>query len=171
MLRGFDVYMKSIAPNFEGVDPAGKSFELYKALKKSAILLIFYRGYWCNHCREQLAEISNHLKDFEDASVVPVAVSADRPLEASLMINFLSLTFPVLPDSDWKIFGLYGFTRPEDQKNILPAAFLIDKDKKIIYSHIGKDYLDRPPVETLINEASKHTASRPKHKSNFVSML
>lgn len=147
-----------IAPNFEGMDPLGKSFKLYKALKKSAVLLVFYRGYWCNHCREQLAEIRNHLKDFEAAGVIPVAISADRPLEASLMINFLNLSFSVLPDSDWEIFGLYGFARPDDQKNILPAVFIINQEKIITYKFVGKNYTDRPSIETLINEASKHTA-------------
>jgi peroxiredoxin len=152
--------MKLIAPNFKTADPSGKDFELYRELRKRAVLLVFYRGYWCDHCREQLSEINEHLGDFKRLAINVVAVSADRPLEASLIINFLGLAFPVIPDPDWKIFGLYGFTRPENQKEILPAVFLIGKDKKIVYSYIGKDYRDRPPIETLINKASKHTALR-----------
>ena len=71
------------------------------------------------------------------------------------MVNFLGLQFTVLPNSDWKIFGLYGFTQPKDMKEILPAVFLINRKKDIIYSHIGKDYLDRPPIDTLLKEIKK----------------
>ena len=145
--------MKNKALNFSTIDPSGQSFNLYKTLKKYNVLLVFYRGYWCNHCREQLAEINNHLKDLSDIKVV--AVSADRPLEASLMVNFLELKFTALPDPDWKIFRIYGFTRPKDMKEILPAIFLINKKKEIIYSHVGKDYLDRPPIEAVLQEIKK----------------
>ena len=145
--------MKKEAPNFSVVDPSGKIFDLYKTLKKNPVLLIFYRGYWCDHCREQLAEINNNLKNFSGIKVV--AVSADRPLEASLMVNFLELKFTALPDPDWKIFRIYGFTRPKDMKEILPAIFLINKKKEIIYSHVGKDYLDRPPIEAVLQEIKK----------------
>jgi len=144
-----------IAPNFTGIDPAGNDFNLYRALKKSVVLLIFYRGYWCNHCREQLSEINNHLKDFESAGVMPVAISADRPLEASLMINFLNLKFTVLPDYEWKIFNAYGFKRPQEQKEILPAVFLINAKREIIFFHIGKNYQDRPSIETLLDAIKK----------------
>jgi len=147
--------MRSIAPNFKTVDPSGNDFELYRALRERAVILVFYRGYWCNHCREQLSEINNRLKDFERLGAEVVAISADRPLEASLIKNFLSLKFTVLPDADWEIFGLYGFERPKDVKEILPAIFIINKNKEIIYKFVGKNYTDRPSIETLIDEAKK----------------
>jgi len=147
--------MKSIAPNFKTVDPSGNDFELYRELKSHAVVLVFYRGYWCNHCREQLSEINNHLSEFKNLGVEIAAVSADRPLEASLIKNFLNLAFTVLPDADWEIFGLYGLERPKDQKEILPAVFIINKDKKIAYSFVGKNYTDRPSIGTLISEVKK----------------
>lgn len=147
--------MTSIAPNFKTVDPSGNKFELYSELKSHAVILVFYRGYWCNHCREQLSEINSRLSDFKNLGAEIVAISADRPLEASLIKNFLNLAFTVLPDADWEIFSLYGITRPKDQKEILPAVFIINKDKKIAHSFIGKNYTDRPSIETLLNETKK----------------
>lgn len=141
-----------IAPNFKSAEPSGKIFELYKILKKNSVLLVFYRGYWCGSCRAQLKEINNHLKDFLKAGVMVATISADRPLEASLLKNFLKLKFPVLPDAEWKIFELFGLPRPEDAKKIKPALFLINKKRRVVFSHIGKNFSDRPRLKSLLKK-------------------
>lgn len=148
----------AIAPNFKAAEPSGKIFELYKALKKSNVLIVFYRGYWCGSCRTQLTEINRHLQRFSKSGVAVVTVSADRPLEANLLKNFLKLKFSVLPDAEWKIRSRFGLPRPKDAKKTKPAIFLINIKRRVVFSHIGKNFKDRPTLGTLLKKIKKLTA-------------
>ncbi len=41
-----------------------------------------------------------------------------------------------------------------------PSIFILDKEGKIRYMHVGKDAQDRPPDETILAEVKKLTGAK-----------
>ncbi len=66
------------APLFKGIDQNGKSVNSENILKQNKILLVFYRGFWCPHCRKHLGDLQDHLNSFEDKGVKVIVVSPEK---------------------------------------------------------------------------------------------
>lgn len=140
-----------VAPNFQNMTTSQEMFDLYQYQGSDFLLLIFYRGSWCNACRDQLRQINQNYDEFQKLKTKIVAISSDTLLNTSLLANLLQSKFPLLSDTDFKIFELYNLPKFEDKKKIIPALFLVNQKHEIIYSYIGKDYKDRPDTKELLN--------------------
>ncbi|MBU1075374.1 peroxiredoxin family protein [Patescibacteria group bacterium] len=139
----------SKAKNFQLKNTDGKQFDLYEYQDDSLILLVFFRGEWCKDCREQLTELNANYLWFKKKNIKIVAVSSDDQLFTSILREIIKSKFPILSDHSWKIFELYGFKRPTDEKRIKPALFLFNAKHQILYQYIGKSKKDRPSIKSL----------------------
>lgn len=137
------------AKNFNIKDAEEKFFNLYKYQGSSWLLLIFFRGEWCQHCRKQLLELNNNYNWFKKRGIKIVAISADDILFTSILKEILKTKFPVISDNRWRIFGSYGFEKSVNQKKIKPALFLFNSKHQTVYSYIGRNYRDRPTIGKL----------------------
>lgn len=142
--------MKAVrAKNFKVKDEEGAFFDLFDYVDDSWLLLIFFRGEWCQHCRKQLEELNENLDWFKKKKIKIVAVGADSDLYTSILKEILHAKFVILSDEAWKIFSLYGFKKPADQKKIIPALFLINPQHQVVFRYKGKHFRDRPTITQL----------------------
>lgn len=127
----------------------GKPIDFFKFQGKNYLILIFYRGYWCNICRKQLDEFN---KNSDKVKAKVIAVSGDEPLYASLLSTHLNAKFLILPDPTLKSFKTFGLNIQEDKKDILPAIFIISPEHEIIYKNISEDPEKRPELSGILDK-------------------
>ncbi|MEA3272196.1 MAG: redoxin domain-containing protein [Patescibacteria group bacterium] len=139
--------MPKTAKNLILNDWNDKPVDFFKFQEKNHLILIFYRGYWCNICRAQLDEFNKNL-DKTKAKII--AISGDEPLYASLLSTHLGAKFPILPDPELKSFKIYELDIPDDKKDILPAIFIVSPKHEIIYKNISENPEKRPDLSKIL---------------------
>jgi peroxiredoxin len=156
---------------------SGKKVHLRTLVSKAPTLLIFYRGSWCPYCNAHLGAIQGIEKDLREMGYQVLAVSPDDPAHLKAMADKDALTYTLLSDSSISLVKKFGLAFHAGQgdpavqakwelklkeasggKNNgllpVPAAYLVAKDGKILYSHFDPDFKKRvDPKEVL--EAAK----------------
>lgn len=135
-------------------DHNGANFDLFQYQGDNFLIVIFYRGYWCNVCRTQLRDFNKNLKKFKKTKIV--AISGDESLYASLLSTHIKAKFPILPDPDMKAFKAFGLKCPKNKKDIMPAIFILSPEHKIIYKNISKNPDERPEIKEILQTVDKH---------------
>lgn len=93
---------------------------------------------------------------FKRAGAELIAVSVDEPSFAWSMAQTTGAKFQILSDADKKTIAAYGIVNAAEHDGIAhPSVFILDKEGKIRYFHVGKDPQDRPPDETILEEVKK----------------
>ena len=66
--------------------------------------------------------------------------------------------FQILSDADKKTITTYGILNANEHGGIAhPSTFILDKEGRIRYMHVGKDPQDRPSDEVIVQEVKKIT--------------
>lgn len=90
-----------------------------------------------------------------------IAISSDQQSFAWSMGQTTGARFEILSDADRKVITSYGILNPAEHGGIAhPAIFIVDREGKIRFLHVGKDPMDRPPDETVIEELKKLAAAK-----------
>jgi len=117
-----------LAPDWKLSDAKGKQFSL-KQYRGKPLVVLFYLGYGCVHCLEQLNAFGPATKDFAEAGISIVAISTDSA--EGLRKTFArskdedGFPFPLLSDEPLETFK--SFRAFDDFENMpLHGTFLID---------------------------------------------
>lgn len=147
------------APSWELTGPEGKIVSLSQYRGKP-VVVIFYLGYGCVHCVEQLKAFAPMTKEFADAGISLLAISTDDvpSLEKSLQKALLrpdstgEFPFPLVSDTGLNVFKAY---RVHDDFENLPlhATFLIDGEGLIRWQDISFDPFS--DAKFVLNEAKR----------------
>lgn len=138
--------------NFLLKDNNGEIFDLPKYVGDNRLLLVFFRGSWCNHCKKQLQDLERHAAEFEKSKVKILAISSDSAFNSSLLKTFLKLNFPILSDSTFSLIDQFNLkTTYKDKKVAKPSIFLFEGDK-IIFNYVGIEYDDRLSAKTILEK-------------------
>lgn len=128
----------SPAEDFALKDVAGKVHSLQDYQGKP-VVVIFYLGYGCLHCAEQLQAFAPMTEKFEKAGISLIAISTDTPVDLKMSHeNYGEETFPfpLVSNSDLDIFKRYRcFDDFEEQT--LHGTFLIDADGLVRWQDIS----------------------------------
>jgi peroxiredoxin len=90
-----------------------------------------------------------------------IAISVDEQSFAWSMAQTTGAKFQILSDADKKVITSYGILNAAEHDGIAhPSIFIVDREGKIRFLHVGKDPQDRPPDETIIEEVKKAVAAR-----------
>ena len=90
-----------------------------------------------------------------------IAVSVDEQSFAWSMAQTTGAKFQILSDADKKTITEYGIVNAAEHGGIAhPSIFVLDKEGRIRYMHVGKDAQDRPPDETIVEELKKVVAAK-----------
>jgi peroxiredoxin len=85
-----------------------------------------------------------------------IAISVDEQSYAWSMAQTTGAKFQILSDVEKKTITEYGIVNAAEHGGIAhPSIFILDKEGRIRYMHVGKDASDRPPDETIIVEVKK----------------
>ena len=90
-----------------------------------------------------------------------IAVSVDEQSFAWSMAQTTGAKFQILSDAEKTTIAAFGIVNAAEHDGIAhPSIFVLDKEGKIRYMHVGKDAQDRPPDDTIIQEVKKVIAAK-----------
>jgi peroxiredoxin len=131
------------APAFELTDADGKPWRLRDQLAKGPVVLVFYYGYFCDHCVSQLFGLQKDLRFFHELGAEVVAVSADPPeLTRQRFRQYGAFDFPVLSDPGNKVGQSYRVFTPGDGKRpdvLQHGTFVLDRDGTVQWAQVGDE--------------------------------
>jgi peroxiredoxin len=144
----------SPAPDWSLVDHESHTYSL-EQFQGQPLLLIFYLGYGCLHCAEQLQAFAPMSEQFQDAGIQILAISTDD--EAGLQVSIANfdeprIPFPLLSDAKLRVFRNY---RAFDDFEDLPlhGTFLIDGRGRVRWQDISYEpFMD---AEFLLTESQR----------------
>lgn len=118
-------------------------------------VLIFYLGYGCLHCAEQLQAFGPHAKAFSDEGISLVAVSTDTQADLKVSIeNYQEGAFPLTLVSDESLRTFQQYRAYDDlEQQPLHGTFLIDGDGYLRWHDTSfEPFMDH---EFLLQEAKR----------------
>ena len=162
----------SKVPEFQLQDHDGKSVSSSDLLAKGRLVLGFIRGRWCPFCVGQMEAMNLVLPEIEQAGATLAAVSPQTVKQSFFMRDQHKLRFALLSDSGNNVARQFGLTyRVSDEQQALykrtfvnlpfvngddswelpiPAPFIIDCDRTVLYASANEDYAERPePAEVV----------------------
>ena len=95
------------APQIVAIDQNGNNIDSKSILKERQILLIFYRGNWCPHCKKHLNSLQDHLQEFEEKGVFVIVVSPESEERTQETATMLESSFAIVHDLGNKIMNDY----------------------------------------------------------------
>ncbi len=158
---------------------SGGTVKLSELVKAGPVVVTFYRGSWCPYCAVQLVDYEARMKEIVQAGGKLVAITPEEPTLTKEFIKQKNFTFPILWDQDnayaTQLKIVYGL--PEDVKKVyreigvdlnksqgnqsarlpVPATFVVDKNRKIVFSYVDADFSKRAETSDLV-EAVKEAA-------------
>lgn len=161
------------APAFTLQDAEGNDVSSAELLERGALVLTFYRGFWCPYCNLDLQAIQEALPEIEGRGATVVAISPQTPVNSRRSARDNKLGFAILSDPGNEVAAAFGlrFKLPDylialyrdGFKNDLavvngdaswtlpmPARFVIDRSGTIAYAEVNPDYTRRPDPGELL---------------------
>lgn len=172
--------VEDTAKEFTLPNAVGKNVSLNEVLRRNDFAIVsFYRGAWCAYCNFELKALQERNEEFKTLGAQLVAISPQSP-DASLSTQEKhDLKFEVLNDTNNVIAKEYGLVfslaqelRPiylsfgidipasnsEDSYELpMPATYVVNKNKEIIFSFIDEDYTKRCEPQDIIDAIKKNT--------------
>ncbi len=156
----------------------GKDVSLFKTLENNDFVIIsFYRGPWCAYCNFELKALQDRNDEFKALGAKIFAISPQSPDSSLSTKEKHDLEFEVLSDANNIIAKEYGlvFSLAEELRPIyksfgidipahneeesyelpMPAVYVINKNKEIIFSFIDEDYTKRCEPQDIIDIIKK----------------
>lgn len=146
------------APDFGLPNGDGQMVLLADYLSRSPVVIVFYRGFWCGACTQQLTKLAADYDKIKQAGAELIAISVDDQSYAWSMGQTTGAKFNILSDSEKKTIISYGILNSTEHGGIAhPSVFIVDKESHIRFLHVGKDPTDRPSDEAILEEIKKVT--------------
>lgn len=164
-------------PEFNLPDATGNSVAL-SSFTNDFLILTFYRGGWCPFCNMELRALQEVLPELKSLKADLVAISPETPDNSLTTSEKNELTFSVLSDAGnlyAKELGLV-FQMPEDLREVynsfnlkvdehngnndyelpMPATYIVNKQREVIYGFTPEDYTERLDPETILEVLKKN---------------
>jgi peroxiredoxin len=153
------------APRWTLLDADEEPVSIYDYSGKP-VVMIFYLGYGCLHCAEQLQAFRPLSDEFNNAGIEIVAVSTDSVADLKKALEAFSATdagartggfadafpFTLVSDADWRLFKAYGCFDDFEQQP-LHGTFLLDREGLVRWQDIGPEPFK--DAEFLLKEANR----------------
>jgi peroxiredoxin len=168
-------YLKvgEMAPEINGVDQNGEEINSTEILKSNKILMVFYRGNWCPHCKKHLGSLQEHLNEFKEKDVFVMVVTPETVEKTKETEQKFKTDFSIVHDVDNKIMNDYKVAFDVNKENVpsyygfitdkvaeynvennkvlpVPATYLIGRDGRIIYVQYDPDYKNRSDFSEIL---------------------
>jgi len=153
---------------------------LDEQLKENDFVVVnFYRGQWCPYCNLELKALQEINDELKGLNAKLIAISPQTP-DASLSTKEKNeLTYEVLSDTHNLVAKDYGlvFSLAEELRPIyenfgidivglndedsfelpMPATFVFNKNKEVLYSFVDEDYTKRCEPQTILDIIQKNS--------------
>ncbi len=141
-------------------DTNGKSFSL-ASYQGKPVVVIFYLGYGCLHCAEQLQKFAPAAEKYADAGIELIGISTDsqKDLKQSIDNYKGGMPFPLVSDEKLNVFKAWRAFDDFEQAP-LHGTFLIDKEGLVRWQDIGHEPFMDP--DFLLKESKRLLAQDGK---------
>jgi peroxiredoxin len=133
------------APAFSLTDASGKSVSLAQ-FKGKPVVVIFYRGYGCIQCMEQLNSFAQKAREFAAQGIDVVAISTDSPEDLKKALEPYQdkggFPFPLLSDAKLEVFKAYRLLDFDNQP--MHGTFLVDAEGRVRFRDISDEPFNNP---------------------------
>jgi len=159
-------------PSFELPDHEVRNVSSSELLASGRLVLCFIRGRWCPFCVGQLEAMNLILSEIEKAGATLAAISPQTAKQSFFMRDQHKLRFPLLSDAGNDVARQFGLTYRvlDEQKSLyqrsfvnlplvngdgswelpIPATYIIDRDRTVIYVSANEDYTERPEPSDIL---------------------
>ena len=161
------------APEFELPDHNGRIVSPANFLAQGCLVICFIRGRWCPFCVGQMEAMNIALTQLARWGASLVAISPQTVKQSFFMQDQHKLCFPLLSDSGNKVARQFGLTHHvnDEQQAVyrhafvnlpfangdetwelpIPATYLLDRDRTVLYASANEDYTERPEPEEIVD--------------------
>ena len=160
------------APEFTLTDQNDRPVSSADLLANGRLVLCFYRGRWDPFCCGQLEAMNRILPEIERIGATLAAISPQTTKQAFFMADQHKLRFPLLRDAGNQVARQFGlvYRVPDQQQSIyrrafinlpfangdeswelpIPATYILDRDRTLLYASANEDYTERPEPEEIV---------------------
>ena len=168
----------AVAPSFELNDATGRLVRSADMLALGPLVIKFFRGRWCPYCVTELEAWRDLYGTLREREALMVAIGPQTERQSDFMAGQHGLPFPVLSDPGNLIAEKFGlaYTIPEYYRSYyqsilvnipfvngepswrlpIPATYVIQKDRKILFAEAHADFRVRPEPEEALAAAFAH---------------
>ena len=163
-------------PDFKLPNSHGKIVSL-KDYNNDFLVISFYRGGWCPYCNLELKALQNIVPELSKLSTDLIAITPETPDNSLTTSEKNKIDFSILSDNDnnyAKELRL-TFKMPQDLQAVyksfnlnvdehngnksfelpMPATYIVNKNKEVIYSFVPEDYTERLDPEIILDTIKK----------------
>lgn len=125
------------APEFAGIERWFNSAPLQLADLKGKVVLVEFWTYSCINCIHVTPHVKEWYRRYRDQGLVVVGVHTPEyeeehdPAQVQAAIERFGIEYPVAQDNGYRTWEAYG-------NRYWPAAYLIDREGRIVYRHYGE---------------------------------
>lgn len=147
------------APDFELSLVEGEKVKLSTLASENPVVLVVLRGnpgYQCPYCSSQFQQFLGKAKEFKDAGARVLFVypgPSDKLKEHALAFakgKDVPAHFQVALDPDYSFTNAYHLRWDAPNETAYPAAFVLDKNRKILFSKTSMSHGNRAAAEELL---------------------
>lgn len=152
--------IKDTAKDFEFQPLEGnKKLKLSALAKEGPVVLVVLRGfpgYQCPVCSQQVRDLREHAKQFDELGAKVVLVypgpADDLKKRAREFLKDDVLPKPLLLviDPAFKFTNLYGLRWDAEAETAYPSTFVLDRERKVLYRKVSKSHGDRAKAEEVL---------------------
>ncbi len=141
-----------VAPDFELSATGNRKIKLSDYQGQKNVVLAFYPFAFSPVCSLQLPALQEQLNEFAQYHTEVLGISVDSKHSNTAFAEHLHLHFPLLSDFERKVTQAFGVLREGGFAE--RATFVIDKQGKIVYSHVNAmdEVPDNAPVFEVLRQ-------------------
>src|SRR4029434_7932343 len=102
------LFINSKAPDFKGKDQNGNEIVLKDLRKKGAVVIIFYRGYWCPYSNKELQKLEDSLQLIKQKGAQLIAITPEKQEGIAKTVERTKATYPIITDDEVQIMKAYA---------------------------------------------------------------
>ncbi|UTW62364.1 redoxin domain-containing protein [bacterium SCSIO 12741] len=141
---------------------------------KDRLIIIFYQGSWSEYDRKYLKAIQERYEEIQQKNAEVVVITREKAAYVKKLVEEEGLTFPICMDNDWYVMSSYQVAYKMSARNLpdkykeysgynyrhtgskddivpIPATYIVDQKRKVIWNYFEHDFRRRPKVEDVMN--------------------
>ncbi|MEO0074651.1 MAG: TlpA disulfide reductase family protein [candidate division WOR-3 bacterium] len=138
------------ASSFSLYDINGKLVVLDSLIKKGPVIMSFW-ALWCKMCIKELDALKPYYPEIDSLGISFLAISQDKAKSKDEVKSFAAghkWQYQIVLDPENKLRKSYNV-------QVMPTFFIVDQNKKIIFTHQGYKPGDEKKVMEKIRELTK----------------